>query len=71
MISPPVHQNRAEMRSLLERLLPQLEWIRAQRGATVIEYAMVAFFISIAAFSIIVQVGTSVTGVFNTIANSF
>lgn len=49
-----------------------LQWIRArQRGATAIEYAMVAFFISIAAFSVIVQVGTSVSSVFSTVANSF
>jgi Flp pilus assembly pilin Flp len=59
------------MRSFLEWAKARSNWIKAQRGATVIEYAMVAFFISIAAFSIIVQVGTSVTGVFNTIANSF
>lgn len=49
-----------------------LEWVRArQRGATAIEYAMVAFFISIAAFAVIVQVGTSVSTVFATIATSF
>jgi Flp pilus assembly pilin Flp len=52
------------MRSLLESL-------RTERGATAIEYAMVALFISIAAFSIIVQVGTSVSNVFATVANSF
>ena len=59
------------MRSLLKWTTARLGWIRAQRGATVIEYAMVAFFISIAAFSIIVQVGTSVSSVFDTIANSW
>ena len=59
------------MRNFLEWAKIRLEWVKAQRGATVIEYAMVAFFISIAAFSIIVQVGTSVTGVFHTIAISF
>jgi Flp pilus assembly pilin Flp len=40
-------------------------------GATAIEYAMVAFFISIAAFSVLVQIGTSVSGVFATVASSF
>jgi Flp pilus assembly pilin Flp len=59
------------MRSLLEWIRTQHEWLQAQRGATVIEYAMVAFFISIAAFSVIVQVGTSVTNVFQCISNSF
>ncbi|MBV8776240.1 MAG: Flp family type IVb pilin [Alphaproteobacteria bacterium] len=62
--------------SAIKRLLPpcitaRIERIDTQRGATVIEYAMVAFFISIAAFSIIVQVGTSVSGVFQTISHSF
>jgi Flp pilus assembly pilin Flp len=42
-----------------------------RRGATAIEYAMIAFFISIAAFSVIVSVGTDVTGMFSQIANSF
>jgi Flp pilus assembly pilin Flp len=42
-----------------------------QNGATAIEYAMVAFFISIAAFSAIATIGTDVTGVFSQIANSF
>jgi Flp pilus assembly pilin Flp len=52
------------MRSLLESL-------RAERGATAIEYAMVALLISIAAFSVIVQVGTSVSSAFVSIANGF
>lgn len=42
-----------------------------QNGATAIEYAMIAFFISIAAFSVIVTIGTNVVGVFTTVANSF
>ena len=41
------------------------------KGATAIEYAMVAFFISIAAFSVLVTVGSSVSGIFTKIANSF
>lgn len=40
-------------------------------GATAIEYAMIAFFISIVAFSAIVTIGTDVSGVFSTIATSF
>jgi Flp pilus assembly pilin Flp len=40
-------------------------------GATAIEYAMVAFFISIAAFSVLVSVGSSVSSLFQQIANSF
>jgi Flp pilus assembly pilin Flp len=40
-------------------------------AATAIEYAMVAFFISIAAFSVFQSIGTSVTNVFTTIASSF
>ena len=40
-------------------------------GATAVEYAMIAFFVSIAAFSAIQTIGTDVTGLFTTIANSF
>jgi Flp pilus assembly pilin Flp len=40
-------------------------------GAAVIEYAMVAFIISIAAFAVIVTVGSDVTGLFARIASSF
>jgi Flp pilus assembly pilin Flp len=42
-----------------------------QDGATAIEYAMIAFFVSIAAFSVIVTIGTDVTGLFTKIATSF
>ena len=42
-----------------------------ERGATAIEYAMIAFFISIAAFTVLVKVGTSVTAIFTTINASF
>lgn len=41
-----------------------------EKGATAIEYAMVAFFISIAAFSVLVSVGGSVSGIFQTVASS-
>ena len=41
-----------------------------QSGATAIEYAMVAFFISIAAFSVLVSVGSSVSNIFQTVAAS-
>jgi len=40
-------------------------------GATAIEYAMVAFFISIAAFSVLVQVGGSVSGLFQSITTAW
>jgi len=40
-------------------------------GATAIEYAMIAFFVSIAAFSAIVTIGADVTGLFTRIATSF
>ena len=40
-------------------------------GATAIEYAMVALLISIAAFSVLVQVGTSVQDLFTTINAGF
>jgi Flp pilus assembly pilin Flp len=51
-----------------------MRWIAKRRpfdraGATAIEYAMVAFFISIAAFSVLVNVGTSVSSIFARIAN--
>ncbi|HWD58486.1 MAG TPA: Flp family type IVb pilin [Stellaceae bacterium] len=44
---------------------------RDRGGATAIEYAMIAFFISIAAFSVIVTIGTDVSGLFSSIATSF
>ena len=53
------------MRSALRRMKFHLG------GATAIEYAMIAFFISIAAFSAIVTIGSNVTAVFSQIANSF
>ena len=40
-------------------------------GATAIEYAMVALLISIAAFSVLVQVGTSVSDLFTQINAGF
>ncbi|HXC26677.1 MAG TPA: Flp family type IVb pilin [Stellaceae bacterium] len=42
-----------------------------RRGATAIEYAMIAFFISIAGFAAIQTIGTHVNSVFSTIASSF
>jgi pilus assembly protein Flp/PilA len=54
-----------DMRSALKR-------IKLDRGgATAIEYAMIAFFISIAAFTALQTVGSDVTGLFTRIANSF
>jgi len=44
---------------------------RDELGATAIEYAMVALLISIAAFSVLVTVGSSVTGLFSSVANGF
>jgi Flp pilus assembly pilin Flp len=44
---------------------------RNRNGATVIEYAMVALFISIAAFSLLITTGSSVAGLFSSIASSF
>ncbi|MFZ2008034.1 MAG: Flp family type IVb pilin [Stellaceae bacterium] len=41
-----------------------------QDGATAIEYAMIAFFISIAAFSLLVNIGTDIAGVFTQVATS-
>ena len=40
-------------------------------GATALEYAMIAFFISIAAFTVINTIGTDVSGLFSRIATSF
>jgi Flp pilus assembly pilin Flp len=42
-----------------------------QDGATAIEYAMVALFISIAIVSALATVGTSVSHIFSTVATSF
>ena len=53
------------MRSALQRTMLD------RGGATVIEYAMIAFFVSIAAFSAILTIGSDVNSLFSTIANSF
>jgi Flp pilus assembly pilin Flp len=45
--------------------------LRDPGGGTAIEYAMVAFFISIAAFSVLVTIGSDVAGLFSQIASSF
>ena len=58
-----------EMRSALNKLLATITLDPG--GATVLEYAMVAFFISIAAFSAIMTIGTDVAGMFSRIAGSF
>ena len=42
-----------------------------QSGATAIEYALIGVLISIAAFSVLVNVGTSVNNLFLKISNSF
>ena len=44
---------------------------RDQVGATAIEYALIASFISIAAYTVFVSIGTSVSGVFSKVANGF
>jgi Flp pilus assembly pilin Flp len=56
--------------SLFMRWLPRRPSLDSA-GATAIEYAMVAFFISIAAFSALVTVGTSVSSIFQRIATGF
>jgi Flp pilus assembly pilin Flp len=49
-----------------------LKHIKADRnGATAIEYAMIALLISIAAFSVIVTVGSDVTSAFTKVSTSF
>ena len=53
------------MRSALLRIL------RATSGATVIEYAMIAVLISIAAFGLQQNIGSSVSGFFLCLANAF
>lgn len=41
------------------------------RGTTAIEYAIIASIISIAAFSVFISIGTSVSGLFSQVANGF
>jgi Flp pilus assembly pilin Flp len=49
-----------------------LQHVRLDQGGTsAVEYAMIALFVSIAAFSVIVTIGTDVTGMFSQIASSF
>ena len=43
---------------------------RNQDGATAIEYAVLASLISIAAFTFITNIGTSLSATFETVANS-
>ena len=57
--------NDSDMRAALRRAAID------QQGATAIEYAMIAFFVSIAAFTVIVTIGTDVSGLFSRIATSF
>ena len=52
------------MFALLAKLL------RNEDGATAIEYAMVASLVSVAAFSLISMIGTSVSGSFESVASS-
>lgn len=40
-------------------------------GTTAIEYAMIAFFVSIAAFAVLLTIGSDVTGLFSRIAGGF
>jgi pilus assembly protein Flp/PilA len=53
------------MQVALRRLL------RSESGATVLEYAFIAVLISIAALTVITQVGTSVSSMFQQISNGF
>jgi pilus assembly protein Flp/PilA len=64
-LQAPEHGNDPGMRSALQQI--RLD----RRGATAVEYAMIALFISIAAFSTIVTIGSDVTSVFSKIASSF
>lgn len=43
---------------------------RDQNGATAIEYAVIASLVSVAAFSFIINIGTSVSATFENVANS-
>ena len=60
-------------------LMSGTEWIRPllskpqldDSAATAIEYAMIAFLVSIAGFVLYSNVGTGVTGLFQNAANSF
>ena len=45
--------------------------LRHESGATVIEYALVAILISVAAFSVTQSIGTSVSSFFGQLATSF
>jgi len=45
--------------------------IEDQKGATAIEYALIAAFISIVAVSAMTRIGTAVTNSFNNVANGF
>jgi Flp pilus assembly pilin Flp len=53
------------MRAILSTL-----W-RDRSAATAIEYAMVAFLVSIAGFVTYSSIGTGVTGLFQSVANGF
>jgi Flp pilus assembly pilin Flp len=61
----PAAREQPEMPALLKQLG------RADGGASAIEYALVALMISIAAFSVLATVGSSVGNLFRSIANGF
>jgi Flp pilus assembly pilin Flp len=44
--------------------------LRNEHGATAIEYAMVASLVSVAAFSLIAMIGTSVSAGFESVASA-
>ena len=50
--------------------LPLHRLLRREDGATAIEYALVALFVSIAAVGVIGSIGSTVTGFFGQVATS-
>ena len=48
-----------------------LETLRHDSAATAIEYAMIAFLVSIAGFVLYSNIGSGVSGLFQSVSNSF
>jgi Flp pilus assembly pilin Flp len=56
----------------MERMRTILSTLRRDRSAaTAIEYAMVAFLVSIAGFVTYSSIGSGITGLFQSVANGF
>ena len=55
----------------MRRLMRNLALVTDERGATSIEYALIASLLSIVILTAVQQVGTNLNNIFNSVANGF